>query len=141
VGLFELIHAVDDAALAARLESAAAGAGKRQAVLVQVNLAGEATKSGVSPEGLRALVETLGRSAHLEVRGLMTIPPHGPSPEHARPRFAALRELGEKVRSWLGPALYAGELSMGMTDDFEVAIEEGATIIRVGRALFGERPA
>ncbi len=131
---------MDDAELARRLDRAAAEAGRRQAVLLQVSLVGEETKSGVPAGELRALVDAVSALPHLELRGLMTIPPYDPDPGLSRPLFAALRELGEKVAGWAGPG-YPGELSMGMTEDFEVAIEEGATIVRVGRALFGERAA
>ena len=127
-GIFELIHSVDDTDLAKRLDRALAAAGNRQAVLVQVNVAREESKSGVEVEGLRELVETVARFEHLQLRGLMTIPPYDPDPEKSRPHFAALRGLGEKVRSWLAPGAYPGDLSMGMSEDFEVAIEEGATI-------------
>lgn len=146
VPLFDLIHSVDDAELARRLDRAAEGAGKVQSVLLQVNVAGEATKSGVSPEGLGSLVDTVAALPHLELRGLMTIPPHNPDPETSRRHFAALREQGEIARSRAGAGAGEGtgaagpwELSMGMTEDFEVAIEEGATLVRVGRAIFGER--
>jgi hypothetical protein len=162
VPLFELIHSVDDAELARRLDRAAAEMDRTPGVLLQVNVAGEATKSGVSPAQLGALVDTVAALPHLVLRGLMTIPPHEADPEASRRHFAALREQGEiaRVRAGAAPAigiaagaapgsgLAAGaalappntwELSMGMTEDFEVAIEEGATLVRVGRALFGER--
>lgn len=141
VALFDLVHSVDSAGLAAKLEVAAASCGKRLPVLIQVNVSGEGSKSGVEPGSLRALVDAVATCSHLELRGLMTIPPYDPDPERSRPHFAALRELGERVRGWLGPGADAGELSMGMTEDFEIAVEEGATIVRVGRALFGERAA
>lgn len=162
VALFELIHSVDGLDLATKLDRAAGAIGKRQPVLVQVNVAGEDTKSGVAPEALRPLVEHAVSLENLDIRGLMTIPPYDPDPERSRRHFAALRGLGEKVRGWLGDAAmgkspargpgtradrdpgtavtsYPGELSMGMSEDFEVAIEEGATMVRVGRAIFGER--
>ena len=137
-GLFELIHSVDGVTLARKLDAAAGAISIRQRVLLQVNVAGEAQKSGVEPSALEVLVETVTQCPHLELRGLMTLPPYDPDPELSRPHFQKLGELGDRVRSWIGPT-YAGELSMGMSEDFEVAIEEGATIIRVGRALFGER--
>ena len=138
--LFDLVHSVDDAELAAMLDRACATIGKRLPVLIQVNVASEAAKSGVAPAGLLPLVEKTAGLANLSLQGLMTIPPWDPDPEKSRPHFVALRELGERVRTWLGAgAHYAGELSMGMSEDFEVAIEEGATIVRVGRAIFGER--
>lgn len=137
--LFDLIHSVDDLALVARIDSAAASSGKRQPILVQVNVAGESTKSGIAPGELRSLIDAVRACSSVELRGLMTIPPHDPDPERSRPHFAALRRLGESVRDWLAPQAYPGELSMGMSEDFEVAVEEGATIVRVGRALFGDR--
>jgi pyridoxal phosphate enzyme (YggS family) len=138
VGAFELIHSVDDLALARELDRRAGAAGLRQAVLVQLNLAGEATKSGVGESDLWPLVARIDELPHLELRGLMTIPPPA-SPEETRRWFRHLRETRERAEDSLGRAL--AELSMGMTDDFEVAIEEGATLVRVGRAIFGERPA
>lgn len=139
--LFDLIHSVDDADLAGKLDRAAKALGKRQEILVQVNVSGEDTKSGVAPGGLRALVETVAVLDGLDLRGLMTIPPYEAEPDRARPHFARLRALGAAVRGWIGPRAYGDELSMGMTDDFEAAIEEGATIVRIGRAIFGERGA
>jgi len=154
VPLFDLIHSVDDAELARRLDRAAARAGKVLGVLVQVNVAGEAAKSGVSPGELGTLVDVVAALPHLALRGLMTIPPHDADPQASRRHFAALREQGERARAraGAGKGIAAGagepaepgatdgwELSMGMTEDFEVAIEEGATLVRVGRAIFGDR--
>jgi pyridoxal phosphate enzyme (YggS family) len=139
VQLFDLIHTVDDAPLARKLDAAAAAAGKRQHVLVQVNVAGEAAKQGVAPVDLRSVVDAIRECPSLELRGLMTIPPYEADPERSRPRFEALRRLAESVAGWLSPDSFPGELSMGMTEDFEVAIEEGATLVRIGRGLFGER--
>ena len=164
VPLFELIHSVDDVELARRLDRAALAAEKVQSVLLQVNVAGEATKSGVSPGELGALVDAVMSLPHLALHGLMTIPPHDTDPEASRRHFAALREQGERARERAGIAAHVAsdatanaragsrtsagslsggtmfwELSMGMTEDFEVAIEEGATLVRVGRAIFGER--
>lgn len=139
VGVFELIHSVDGLKLAAELNRRAAAVGCRQAVLVQVNLAGETTKSGVAEEGLWPLVEAVAGSERLDLRGLMILPPPVERAEQSRPLFARLRELRDAAAARLGRPL--PELSMGMTDDFEVAIEEGSTLVRVGRALFGERPA
>ena len=138
--LFDLVHSVDDVELARRLDAAAEAHGKLLSVLVQVNVSGEASKSGVEPERLRELVDTVASLGSLDLRGLMTIPPWDLDADTARPHFAALRELGGKLGGWLGRPGCACELSMGMTDDFEVAIEEGATIVRIGRALFGDRP-
>jgi len=127
VKIAAVIETVDSLELARRLDRAAAAAGKRATVLVQVRLGGEATKSGVEPDAAAALVESVKALPALELEGLMTIPPPGDT----RPHFAALRRLGE--------TLSLRELSMGMSDDFEAAVEEGATIVRVGSAIFGER--
>lgn len=138
VGRFELIHSVDGDALARELDRRAASAGVVQAVLVQVNLSGETTKSGVDAAGLPALLETTAALEHLDLRGLMTLPPPAPNPDKARHWFTDLRRCRDEAQDRLGRPL--PDLSMGMTDDFEVAVEEGATLVRVGRALFGERP-
>jgi pyridoxal phosphate enzyme (YggS family) len=133
-GAFHLVHSLDSA----RLADALARAHPEQAmrVLVEVNLGGEGSKAGVLPVDAGPLIEAVRGKA--EVLGLMAIPPPGPGPEHGRPYFVQLRELRDRLAAVTGLAL--SELSMGMTDDFEVAIEEGATIVRVGRAIFGERP-
>ncbi|HMQ31216.1 MAG TPA: YggS family pyridoxal phosphate-dependent enzyme [Chloroflexaceae bacterium] len=145
--LFDLIHSVDSLRLAEALARHAAP-DRRLPVLLQVNVSGEASKEGfdlpggpANRAGLDALlpaVEGILALPGLEVRGLMTIAPIGPTPEAARPTFAALRELRDELARRYASALW-GELSMGMTDDFEAAIAEGATIVRVGRAIFGER--
>ena len=130
-----LIHSVDRTSLLKEIEKRAPG---EIDVLLQVNVSGEASKSGVAPEGLRALLEdALGRE-HVRPVGLMTIPPYDPDPETARPHFQALRRLRDELSA--EPGLEdLRELSMGMSGDFEVAIEEGATLVRVGTAIFGER--
>ncbi len=145
--LFDLIHSVDSLRLAEALARHVAP-GRRLPVLLQVNVSGEATKEGFDLAGglanrpaLDALlpeVEAILALPSLEVRGLMTIAPISASPEDARPTFAALRELRDDLARRYPDAGWA-ELSMGMTDDFEAAIAEGATIVRVGRAIFGER--
>lgn len=137
VGRFELIHGVDDEKLARELDRRAEAAAVRQGVLLQVNLSSESSKAGLTPEALPALVETVAGLAHLDLRGLMTIPPPPERPEDSRRWFVALRELRDRLADLPGRPL--PELSMGMTDDFEVAVEEGATLVRVGRAIFGER--
>lgn len=129
--LFNTIDSVDSEPLAAKLSSAAVTTGCRLSVLIQVDLAGEATKSGVSPGQLEGFAERLTRMDGLELRGLMALPPFLEPAERVRPYFIRLRELARK--------LGLHELSMGMSRDFEVAIEEGATQIRIGTALFGER--
>lgn len=141
VSLFHLIHSVDRLSLAAALEAAAAQLGKVQEVLVQVNLAGEASKSGVSPAALPALLEAIRAMPHLKVVGLMTMPPWFPDPEAVRPYFRALRELRDRLTSREPAPAALSELSMGMSGDFEVAVEEGATLVRLGTAVFGPRPA
>ena len=127
---FDLIHTVDSAALGDAIARHAAARGVRARVLVEVNLGGETSKSGVAPDGLPALLEHLRGLEPLEVEGLMTVPPPG-SPDDARRYFRQLRELRDRAG--------LRELSMGMSDDFEIAIEEGATMVRIGRAIFGER--
>ena len=136
-GVFELIHGVDDRELAAELDRRAASRSTTQPVLVQANLAGEPTKQGAGEEGLMPLLELVAGLRHLDLRGLMIIPPPVVDPELSRPWFRRLRELRDRAALRLARPL--PELSMGMTDDFEVAIEEGATLVRVGRAIFGER--
>jgi len=137
VGAFELIHSLDDAELARELDRRAAAAGIVQPVLAEVNVAGEPTKSGVDESRLPELLDATVPLAHLELRGLMCIPPPVERAEQARGWFARLREIRDREASRLGRPL--PDLSMGMSDDFEVAVEEGATLVRVGRALFGER--
>jgi PLP dependent protein len=136
---FELIETVDSVDLARRLDRIAGEIGAAPApVLLQVNVDLDPAKSGFPPDDLPAALGELAGLAHLELRGLMTIGREVARPDEARATFAALRELRDRLRAeWpqLGP-----ELSMGMTDDYPIAVEEGATIVRVGRALFGERP-
>ena len=110
----------------------------RLAVLIEVNLGGEASKSGAAEQEVAALAERVRPLPNLELKGLMTIPPFFEDPEKVRPFFRRLRELSERLRA--AGIRELSELSMGMSHDFEVAIEEGATIVRVGTALFGERP-
>jgi len=137
VGRFELLHGVDSVRLIDELNLRSAARALTQPLLLQVRLGGESTKSGVEPAALPALVDHLLRCEHLELRGLMTIPPPVAVGSDARRWFAELRQLAESERERTGAAL--PELSMGMSGDFEVAIEEGATLVRVGRAIFGER--
>lgn len=138
--LFDLIHSVDSAALVERLERICAEDGReRLEVLVQVDLAGEASKSGATAGELPSLFEVFGRSARVRCRGLMTLPPFFEEAERVRPYFRRLRELRDEwaARGAFGGA--EGELSMGMSHDYEAAVEEGATLVRVGTALFGAR--
>ena len=139
VRMFDLIHTVDSLKLAVELDRQAARAGKRQAVLVQVNISGEDTKSGIPTDQAAGLVQEIKGLPHLMAKGLMTIPPYFDAPERSRPIFAALKGLLRQIRDDLSMDNHFKELSMGMTGDFEVAIEEGATFVRVGTALFGER--
>lgn len=140
VQLFDVIHSVDSPELAHRLERICAEEGKPSLdVLVQVDLAGEATKSGVAETELQLLVEVLKRCEHLRFIGLMVIPPFLDDPEDVRPFFQRLRAIRDRLREESAFNAGEGELSMGMTHDLEVAIEEGATMVRVGTAIFGER--
>ena len=137
VGVFDLIHGVDDLELAVELDRRAAARSTTQPVLVQANLADEQTKHGEGEAGLLPLIAAVAALSHLDLRGLMIIPPPVDAPERSRPWFGRLRSLRDLAAARLGRPL--PELSMGMSDDFEVAIEEGATLVRVGRAIFGER--
>jgi uncharacterized pyridoxal phosphate-containing UPF0001 family protein len=137
VELFDLIHSIDSAALAREVARRAAPRGKRQQVLIQVNCSGEATKSGCEPAALPALLEAVLAEPALELLGLMTIGPLDPDAESARPAFRQLAALREDARRRTGLPL--PHLSMGMSGDLEVAVAEGATMIRVGTALFGAR--
>jgi len=137
VHLFDRIDSVDSIHLAEKLDSAALAADKRMPFLIEVRLVRESTKTGVTVEELPALVSAVKRLPCLELRGLMTIPPYFDDPEAARPHFRKLRELRDRVRQRLSASLPV--VSMGMSHDFEVAIDEGATEIRIGTALFGER--
>ncbi len=137
---FEVIHSVDRASLAQALNKAAREANKVQDVLLQVNLGDEDSKAGCAPDQLMELAHYCAPLEHLCLGGLMCLPPYDEDPEKTRPYFRQLRELRDELRgqNWRG-ARDCQELSMGMSDDFEVAIEEGATIIRLGTALFGRR--
>ena len=138
VALFDWIHSIDGEELASRVDRAAGARGVKVNVLIQVDLGHEATKHGAQAEDVAALARSIAALPNLALRGLMTIPPLSRNPEGSRPFFRRLRTLRDEVAAG-GPPL--PELSMGMSFDLEVAIEEGATMIRVGRALFGERPA
>jgi pyridoxal phosphate enzyme (YggS family) len=131
VALFELIHSVDSVKLAAELDKWAQRAGKTQAVLLEVNVSGEASKYGLKPDQLDDTLGQVARLSRIEVQGLMTIAPYAEDVGKVRPCFRALRELRDRFG--------LRELSMGMTHDLEVAVEEGATMVRVGTAIFGER--
>jgi pyridoxal phosphate enzyme (YggS family) len=136
--LFDFVHSIDSVEILERLDRGAAVAGRQLTGLVQADLAGEAQKSGVAPETLDEVLNAAVRAEAVSVRGLMILPPLEDDSERARPWFRRLRELRDEVQA-RHPGLDLGMLSMGMSGDFEVAIEEGATHVRVGRALFGER--
>lgn len=135
--LFDRIDSLDGGVLAAKLAAAAAEANKRLPVLLEVRLSNEPTKTGIAEGDLGGLAEAVIGLPHLELLGLMTIPPHFDDPEQARPYFRRLRELRDGLSRTLGRPLPV--LSMGMSHDFEVAIEEGATECRIGTAIFGSR--
>ncbi|MDX9820481.1 MAG: YggS family pyridoxal phosphate-dependent enzyme [Syntrophales bacterium] len=140
VALFDLIHSVDRMELAQELSRRAALAGTVIPVLIEINTGGEDTKSGIPPARALELVRNAASLPNLSVRGLMTMPPWFDDPEEARPFFRSLRELRDRIEEERIAGISMRELSMGMTQDFEVAVEEGATIVRIGRAIFGERP-
>jgi hypothetical protein len=137
-GAFACIHSVDSLHLAQLLNRHAEHAGIRQAILLQVNISGELSKEGMTKEETVPLARQIATLPHLDVQGLMTIAPLVEDAEDVRPVFRALRHLRDQLRQEV-PASAWEHLSMGMTDDFQVAIEEGATIVRIGRAIFGER--
>jgi hypothetical protein len=139
VELFDRVHSVDDAAVAEALSRHATAAGRTLPVLVEVNVGGEASKFGVAPDGLAALLEQVAAQPGLALDGLMTVGPPVEAAEAARSVFARLRGLRDEAERRLGRRL--PELSMGMSGDFEVAVEEGSTMVRVGGAIFGPRPA
>ncbi len=136
VRLFDLIHSVDSISLAEEINKQAQNTGKKQRVLIQVKLSGEAAKHGVLEKDLTALHAEVTKMKNIKLEGLMTIPPYFENPEMSRPYFMRLREIRDKLSS---TAYNLPELSMGMSNDFEVAIEEGATMVRIGTAIFGER--
>jgi pyridoxal phosphate enzyme (YggS family) len=138
VGLFEMVQSVDSLHLAEELNKRADQAAKTLPILLEVNAVGEASKFGCRPDQLLADVSHINALPRLEIHGLMTVPPWSLDPEKVRPVFRQMRELKERCEQILGAPL--PHLSMGMTGDFEVAIEEGATMVRIGTALFGTRP-
>ena len=138
VALFDMVQGVDSLGLAEELNKTAEKQSKTLKILLEVNVAGEASKFGYKPEAVLADLESILRLPRLELHGLMTIAPYSPMPERARPFFRALRELRDRCQERVGVPLPV--LSMGMSGDFEVAIEEGSTLVRIGAALFGDRP-
>jgi hypothetical protein len=137
--LFHWVHSVDSFRLGQKLDQAPSSGGSRLPVLLEVNLGGEDSKAGVGESEIIQLAEQISQLATLEVRGLMVIPPFFDDPEQVRPYFRRLRELAEEIDAKNIANVSMRELSMGMSHDFQVAIEEGATIIRVGTAIFGAR--
>ncbi len=138
--LFHWVQSVDSLRLAQKLSQASVCSGDRLPVLLQVNLGNEPAKSGAREEEVAQLAEQISRLETLELRGLMAIPPYFENPEQGRPYFQRLRELAQEIESKNLPDVSLQELSMGMSHDFEVAIEEGATMVRIGTAIFGTRP-
>lgn len=139
IGLFDLIHSVDSFKLAKELDKRAKAAAKIQKILIQVNISGEETKSGIDPVQTLQLVRDIGALEHLSVRGLMTMPPFFNAPERVQPYFRALKELQNRIREAAPPTVMMEELSMGMSGDFETAVQEGATLVRIGTSIFGRR--
>jgi pyridoxal phosphate enzyme (YggS family) len=141
VELFAAIDSVDSLRLAEKLNFAARQLGKSLAVLIEINVGGEAAKSGIAPgsQELEKLLQAAPQLQQLEIRGLMTIPPFAADPQKTRPYFRKLRELRDHIASRGLPGVGMNQVSMGMSHDFEVAIEEGSTCVRVGTAIFGER--
>lgn len=139
VHLFDMIQSVDRLDLATEIDRRAGAAGLAMKILIEVNVAGESTKSGVPIADAVGLVRAIAPLSNLSIRGLMTMPPWFDDPEEARPFFRALRELRDRIEAEAIPGAKMAELSMGMTGDYAVAVEEGATIVRIGRGIFGER--
>ena len=136
---FEMIHSVDSLSLAREISKRAEQAAKTMPILLEINVAGEASKFGYQPGRLLVELKEINTLRRIEIRGLMAVPPWSAEPEKSRPHFRQLRELKQKCEQILGIPL--PHLSMGMSGDFEIAIEEGATLVRIGTALFGPRPA
>ncbi len=139
IGLFDLIHSVDSLELAQEIDCRAGAAGITQDVLLEVNVGGESSKAGFCPDDVVSSVSTIAQLPHIHIKGLMSIPPPTTDPESARPYFRQLRDLAHCIEALHLPSVSMDELSMGMSNDYEVAIEEGATLVRVGTAIFGAR--
>jgi pyridoxal phosphate enzyme (YggS family) len=137
--IFDAIHTVDDAELAARLDRIAGEIGRSTSVLVQVKLGDEPAKSGAAEDAVPGIVQAVDSAVNLKLRGLMVMPPLSESPEDARPYFRKLRRMLDELNGSRGPNRQLPDLSMGMSGDFEIAVEEGATMVRVGTAIFGAR--
>lgn len=143
VELFAAVDSVDSLRLAQKLNASAQQFGKKLKVLIEINVGSEAAKSGVAPDSreLEEILLSAPELEHLEFRGLMTVPPFNEDPQLARPYFRKLHDLRDQIASRRLPQISVNELSMGMSHDFEVAIEEGSTCVRVGTAIFGVRPS
>lgn len=139
IGLFDLIHSVDSLELAQEIDRRAAEAGHVQDVLLEVNVGGESSKAGFHPDDLEPAIPAIAGLSHVRIKGLMTIPPPTQEAEAARVYFRKLRTLGEAVAARQIPGVAMEDLSMGMSNDYRVAIEEGATLVRIGSAIFGAR--
>ncbi len=139
VRLFDLIHTVDSLKLARELNKQAKKINKIQSIMIQINISMESSKSGVYEQDSLSLIRDISCLQNLSIEGLMTMPPFFNSPEKARPYFSALRRLRDQIKKEAIQNVLTKELSMGMTGDFEVAIEEGATLVRIGTAIFGKR--
>jgi pyridoxal phosphate enzyme (YggS family) len=140
VRLFDMIHSVDRMDLAHELDKRAKAADRVMKILIEVNVSGEESKSGVPRKDTIQLIRDVASLNNLSIQGLMTMPPWFDEPEDARPYFIALRELRDRIIDENMERVEMRELSMGMSGDYEVAVEEGSTIVRVGRSIFGERP-
>jgi PLP dependent protein len=136
---FDLVQSLDSAALALELEKEGKKRGKTIRALIEVNLGDEQSKSGLAQDKVTELLKQVGELAHLRVEGFMAVPPFKENPEEVRPFFIALKNLQMELQSLKIPNVMLNELSMGMTHDYPVAVEEGATIVRIGTALFGAR--
>lgn len=141
IGLFDLIHSVDSLELAQEIERRAGEAGRCQDILLEVNIGGEPTKAGFRSDDLVQLMPTMPVFSHVRIKGLMAIPPPTVDAELARPYFRKLRNAAMRIAALNIPSVTMEELSMGMSNDYEVAVEEGATLVRVGTAIFGARHA
>lgn len=141
VGRFDLIHSVDSVDLAQVINEKSLAQNLITHILVQVNVTGEASKSGLAPDALESALRALSKMPAIKVEGLMTIPPYASDPEESRNVFSRLSELRDQMTELGMEGISLQELSMGMSNDFTVAIEEGATLVRVGSAIFGDRPA
>lgn len=139
VNLFDYIHSVDRPELAEEINKRARRAGRKINILIEVNVSGEKTKNGIPAIRSVDLIKNISPLENVSIKGLMTMAPYSDNPEKSRPYFSELKNLQKKIIQEGITGILMEELSMGMTDDFEIAIEEGATIVRIGRAIFGER--